>query len=49
MPKQQKIKRKKIEIGILIGRGKYCRCNDCVVLYGGKCPFDNKKFREEIY
>lgn len=29
-----------IKIAVLIGRGEKCECSDCVVLYGGKCPYD---------
>lgn len=42
----KKIKGK--EVVFLIGRGRYCRCSDCEVLYGGKCPFDSAKFRREF-
>jgi len=29
------------------GRGDYCECGDCPVLYGDTCPFDDVKFREK--
>lgn len=30
----------KKEIGILIGSGENCQCDDCPVLYGDDCPYD---------
>lgn len=36
--KVKKIKGK--EVIFLIGRGENCQCDDCPVLYGGECPYD---------
>ena len=44
--KIKKIKNK--EVVFLIGRGKYCQCSDCPVLYGGDCPFDSLDFRKKF-
>ena len=45
--KVKKIKGK--TVAFLIGRGSHCRCADCPVLYGDRCPFDLKKFRAGFY
>ena len=34
-----------VKVGILIGRGDFCECDDCPVLYGDTCPFDELDFR----
>lgn len=35
------------EVVFLIGRGENCKCSDCLVLYGGDCPFDIPKVKNK--